>query len=206
MHKIRVTKKQFRILVLVYRIGGFLLVSGLLVGISVLMGKPFEFILIFAPYFVTKQLYARQYHATSLKQCLLLSLGIFSFLMVITLPSTMSLLTSLAIGILTPYLSYKCGVIQFKLKDYAYIEPRFNQLVEFYNAHTIAKPFCVDDCSVDELLARCSELGFSKENTDLAITFFVDKTKHKIIADKLCIDVKSVTMRKRRMRDKLNKN
>lgn len=94
--------------------------------------------------------------------------------------------------------------MQSKLHDYDYIEPRYNQLVEFYKEATEPKPFDTDTCTLDELLSRCNELHLSKDNTDLAVEFFIHKTKHSIIADRLCIDEKSVVMRKMRLKRKLN--
>lgn len=204
MKKIRITRKQFRIILFAYRIGGFLLVSGLLIGFSFLIGKPFEFIILFLSYFSTKGLYKSQYHTDSMKNCLLLSFFIFGILIIAIIPKEISISMSVFLGILTPLISYKCGIIKTKLKDYEYIEPRYNFLLDFYRQQTDVKPFNVDCCSKSELLQRCMELHFNKENTELAIMFFIDKTKHSIIADMLCIDEKSVTMRKRRMKNKLN--
>ena len=66
------------------------------------------------------------------------------------------------------------------------------------------KPFNVDNCSRDELLARCAEVRLSEFNTELAIEFFINKTKQSIIADRLCIDEKSITQKKQRLKKKLN--
>lgn len=66
------------------------------------------------------------------------------------------------------------------------------------------KPFNVDTCSKEELLIRCKELRFSNANTNLAIAFFIDKTKHSIIADELCINEKSVAQHKFRLKQRLN--
>lgn len=64
--------------------------------------------------------------------------------------------------------------------------------------------FDVDLCTKEELINRCAELNFSKENTELAVKFFIEKTKQSEIADELCIDEKSVQERKRRLKQKLN--
>lgn len=66
------------------------------------------------------------------------------------------------------------------------------------------QPFDVDNCSKNELIIRCKEIRLSAHNTDLAIAFFIDKTKQSIIAEKLCIDEKSVAMQKYRLKMKLN--
>lgn len=66
------------------------------------------------------------------------------------------------------------------------------------------KPFNTDTCSKEELLIRCKQLRLSKENTDLCVAFFIDKVKHSVIADQLCIEEKSVTIKKLRLKQKLN--
>ena len=177
---------------------------GLLIGFSFLIGKPIEFILIFLPYFISKNFYTVQFHSKSLKQCFTLSLMVFALATVAVVPSDFSIMFSVLFGCAIAFVSYKFGIVQRKMNDYDYIEPRYNQLVEFYKEATTPKPFSTDTCSIDELIARCNELKFSKENTDLAVEFFINRTKHSIIADRLCIDEKSVVMRKMRLKRKLN--
>lgn len=202
--KIKVTAKQYAIISKIYRFGGFAIITGLLASISVLVGKPFEFLFIFLPYFISKNFYEKQYHAKSLKQCFAMSLMIFAAAIIFVLPTKISMTFSVMIGSGIAYISYKAGTIQDKLRDYDYIEPRYNQLVEFYKAATTQKQFDVDTCTEDELRQRCESLRLSNENTELAVEFFIKKTKQSIIADRLCIDEKSVTIRKMRLKQKLN--
>lgn len=194
---IKVTRKQYERIRLAYRIGGFTAILTALFAYSWLIGKAVEFVCIFLPYFATKGFYRRQWHATSLKQCLLLSTIIFAFLTTIAMPKQYSLTTAVIIGLSAAYASYHAGEIQFKLKDYAYIEPR-------YTAMSTPKPFSTNTCTESELIERCKKLHFSAENTALAVEFFIEKTKQSIIAEQLCIDEKSVTIRKKRMKKKLN--
>lgn len=200
---VKVTRKQYAIISRIYRFGGFALILGLLVGFAWLIGKPIEFLLIFLPYFLTKGIYAKQYHARSLKECFSLSLVVFALALMACVPSGASIMFSVVLGLAIAFISYKVGVIQFKLKDYEYIEPRYNFLVNFYKDATAPKPFSVDTCTEQELRLRCSTLHLSHENTELAVEFFIRKTKQSIIADKLCIDEKSVTTRKKRLKAKL---
>lgn len=188
--KIKVTRRQYERIVFAYRIGGFLAIVGLLIGYSFLVGKPIEFALIFLPYFATKCFYERQYHATSLKQCLLLSVGIFALAVTITLPKSYSVCFSLAFGLAIALVSCKVGNAQHIAHEYAVL--------------TAPKPFNVDTCTESELIERCKELRLSEENTELAIDFFIRKTKQSVIADRLCVDEKSITMRKQRLKQKLN--
>lgn len=66
------------------------------------------------------------------------------------------------------------------------------------------KPFNVDNCTKDELLARCRQLGFSASQTDLAVEFFIDKTKQSVLADKFCVEETSISKQKYRLKKKLN--
>ena len=202
--KINVTRRQYETISRIYRFGGFALVMGLLIGFSFLIGKPIEFMLIFLPYFISKNFYTVQFHSKSLKQCFTLSLMVFALATMAVVPSNFSIMFSVLFGCAIAFVSYKVGIVQRKINDYDYIEPRYNQLVEFYKEATTPKPFSTDTCSRDELIARCNELKFSKENTDLAVEFFINRTKQSIIADRLCIDEKSVVMRKMRLKRKLN--
>lgn len=172
-------------------------------GFAWLIGKPIEFIFIFLPYFLTKGFYTRQYHSRSLRECFILSIGIFSLAVIAGVPHETSISFPVLLGLVIAFISYKAGVIQFKLKDYEYIEPRYNELVAFYENATKSKPFDVNTCTESELRKRCAELHFSYNNTELAVEFFIRKTKQSIIADKLCIDEKSVTTRKKRLKAKL---
>ena len=186
MRKLRLTRKQFDRLVLAYRITVFFLILFILIGYSILMNKLIVFIGIFVPYFFSKGFYKTQFHTSSLKACFILSVLIFSFLITITLPHTYSILCSFIIGSLTAYASCKAGEIQHRLKE---------------------KPtlcFNTDTCTKAELIERCNELKLSKENIDLAVALFIDKTKHKVLADQLCVEEKSITTRKKRLKQKLN--
>ena len=202
--KIKITRGQYAALSKVYRFGGFAIILGLLMGFAWLIGKPIEFLCVFLPYFATKGLYARQFHARSLKECFVLSLIVFGFITVFCVSHETSLMFAVLIGLVIAFISGKIGDVQLKLKDYEYIEPRYNWLLRFYTKATEERPFNVEDCTEEELKERCKALHLSAENTELAIEFFVRKTKHKIIAERLCIDEKSVTTRKKRLKAKLN--
>ena len=201
--KIKITRGQYAALSKVYRFGGFAIILGLLMGFAWLIGKPIEFVLIFLPYFCAKGLYERQFHSRSLRECFALSLIVFALALMACVPSGESIMFSVVLGLAIAFISYKVGVIQFKLKDYEYIEPRYNELVAFYENATKSKPFDVNACTEEELRKRCAELHFSYDNTELAVEFFIRKTKQSIIADRLCIDEKSVTTRKKRLKAKL---
>lgn len=201
---IKISRKAYNTISRIYRFGGFAIILGLLLGFSWLVGKPIEFLCVFLPYFATKGLYTRQFHARSLKECFVLSLIVFGFITVSCVSHETSLMFAVLIGLVIAFISGKIGDVQLKLKDYEYIEPRYNWLLRFYTKATEERPFDVENCTEEELKDRCKTLHLSDENKELAIEFFVRKTKHKIIAERLCIDEKSVTTRKKRLKAKLN--
>ena len=82
-----------------------------------------------------------------------------------------------------------------------YYRIEYNRIV---NELKCDNSFDVDFCDEQDLILRCKELNFDDESTTLAIEFFIKKTKQSIIADRLCIDEKSVQRRKIRMKHKLN--
>lgn len=191
MNKIRVTRKQYNRILLGYRISAFLVVLVVLIGYSLHLSRHIEFVLIFLPYFVSKGWYQKQYHSKSLKQCCLISIMVFAFAVTMVVPQNFSMCCSFAVGTSIAYGSSKIADINERLEKY-------DKLIE-------QKPFSVDNCTEKELLERCQELKLSEENTRLAVHFFVKKTKQSIIAEELCIDEHSVTVRKRRLKKQLNK-
>lgn len=194
--KIKVTRRQYERIVLAYRIGGFLAIVGLLIGYSFLVGKPIEFALIFLPYFITKGFYEQQYHAKSLKQCLLLSVGIFALAVTITLPKRYSVCFSLAFGLAIALVSCKVGNAQHIAHEYAVL--------------TAPKPFNIDTCTESELLERCKSLNYNMLKTQMAVKFFIDKEKPRDVWLWLCetqdnpIDWDSVKQTKWRMKKELS--
>ena len=200
---IKVKRWQYVLISRLYRFGGFFCILGLLTGFAWLVGKPIEFICAFLPYFITKNFSKNQFHAKSLKKCFEYSLIIFSAIILLLLPKEISINFAPLIGLVVAFISFKIGEIQLKIKDYDYIEPRYNYLVEFYKTATEQKPFCTDTCTEEELRTRCADIHLSQDNTELAVEFFIRKTKQSIIADRLCIDEKSVTTRKKRLKAKL---
>jgi hypothetical protein len=98
-----------------------------------------------------------------------------------------SIISCIIFGLCIDYIAYKH-------KDYVDVLAQLN------------KPFDVDFCTEAELLTRCREVCLSEENTNLAVDFFIKKTKQSEIADSLCVEEHAVATRKLRLKKKLNKN
>lgn len=102
------------------------------------------------------------------------------------------------------FIGARVGSMQRQAEKYKLIAEPYAELVEFYNQAIAPRPFDTETATESELIDRCRELHFSDENTELAVEFFIRKTPHKVLADRLFIDEKSVTTRKKRMKIKLN--
>lgn len=185
MEKLKVTKAQYNKILYAYRVTVFLCIIAVLLTYSYFIHKLVEFTLILVPYFITKGFYKHQYHAKSTKQCFIISIITFALLTTIVISTKYSIVLSAYVGLGVAYVSYRIGVLQ-------------------HSSVPKATPFNTTTCNKDELIARCQELHFSEENTNLAIEFFIKKTKHSVLADALCIEEKSVTTRKQRMKTLLN--
>jgi hypothetical protein len=154
---------------------------------TVITGKYIETIGLFISFVALRNEFGKTWHSKSFWYCIFISCLIFVVTIGFVPDKNFSILACIIFGLLIDYIAYK-------YRDYEDI--RF-QLV---------KPFNVETCTTDELLTRCREVGLSKENTELAIEFFIKKTKQSEIASLLCIEEHAVSTRKLRLKKKLNKN
>lgn len=153
---------------------------------AVITGKYIETIGLFVSFVSLRYSFDKTWHSKSFWRCIEISCLVFVVSIAFVPNKGVSLLACVAFGLFIDYVAYK-------YKDYEDIRFALN------------KPFSVDTCTKAELLTRCREVGFSQENTELALEFFIKKTKQSIIADRLCITEESVHKRKLRFRKKLNK-
>ena len=133
-------------------------------------------------------------HCATISACICATVLICWFGLYLSLPIGTSLISNIIVGVIF-------AVITWKIQEIIDIKADYEKLKTTLEAN---KVFNTDSCTKEELVARCQELHFSKENTELAIKFFIDKTKQSKIADELCVEEKSVKMRKRRLKQKLN--
>lgn len=148
-----------------------------------LLEKEIEAICFCVAHIVIRPKFNKQYHSMKTNICLMITLSIAFFGILLCLPVNESLLSAVPLAFGVVWVGYIA-------------QDRLDLLTP--------KPFNTDTCTMEELLARCNDLKFNKENTDLAVEFFINRTKQSVIADKLCIDEKSVAMRKMRLKQKLN--
>lgn len=146
-----------------------------------LLDKEIETLFVVFGYFATRFLMPKIKHFDTTRKCISITTITFMFaIALLAIPKNTSLVFSAIAGAIIPLIMYFESLIFDKCK------------------------FSVFNCSQEELLRRCREVSLSEENTNLAVEFFIKKTKQSIIADRLCINEKSVQIRKKRLKDKLN--
>lgn len=164
----------------------YLITFGSIFTYAYFIGKIGEGVTALIAYSFLRWCFPTTWHHKKTLNCTIYFILIFSALNTLALPFAISILSTVALSLLLTYGLYKFQVL---------ID---NQI--------IVRNFCTDNCTEQELLERCREIHLSEENTKLAIEFFIKKTKQRVIADELCINEKSVQIRKKRLKEKLNKN
>ena len=159
---------------------------------ALIFGKVVECTIILLSYFFLRYKFDKTFHCANMWVCMALSVLMCWLMIAVTLPITESILSGIIVALVDCYCLYK-------IRDYYDIKSELQKRDK-------PKPFNVDTCTEVELLERCRKLRLSQENTELAVEFFIKKTKQSDLADKLCINEKSVQIRKKRLRKKLNNN
>ena len=149
------------------------------------IGKIAETIILIIAYTLLRWTFPVTWHSNRTSKCALYTIVIFCSCSVLSFPIGISLLSSVIVSLILSYYLFKA---QYVLDN---------------SSLPIAK-FDVENYEEKQLIKRCKELNFSEDNINLAIDFFIKRKKHTQIAHELCIETKSVTMRKLRMKQKLN--
>lgn len=143
------------------------------------------------------------FHMATIFSCMIVSVCVSLIGLYISLPISISLISNIVIGVGFALISlYAQDIIDLKIKHIEITK----ELEALKNSVECDESFDVDNCTQEQLVARCKELSLSQDTIELAIELFINKTKQSIVADKLCIEEKSVQQHKRRLRKKLNKN
>lgn len=157
-----------------------------LIIMALVTGKCIETIGLFVSFVALRNCFGKTYHSKSFSKCILISVIVFVFAITFVPSRNLTILSCIVFGLLIDLVAYK-------YKDYL-------DITEALNPH-----FDVSTCTEAELINRCKQIRLSEENTNLAIDFFIKKIKQSEIAERLCIDEKSVQTRKTRLKAKLNK-
>ena len=140
-------------------------------------------------------------HLATIFGCMIVSTTICLFGLYLSLPVSVSFISNIIIGV-------GFAIITWHIQDLINLKAKYdgiNKELERLKANIDEdKTFDVDTCTKEQLVARCKELKLSEDAIELAIELFIHKTKQSVIADKMCIEEKSVQQHKRRLRKKLN--
>ena len=161
-----------------------LLVVAIILFFAWIFEKYFEAICFCIAHIVIRRNFELQYHSKATSICLLITTFVIFFGIILCIPISLSLLSSIPIAFLVCLIGY---LVQYKIEKEK------------------PKTFNANACTETELINRCRELNFSEENTKLAVLFFIKKLKHREIASMYCIEEDSVTKAKYRMKKLLNK-
>lgn len=184
-------KLSLRVKFRLFQISTYALVFLAIALMAFLTNKYIETVALFISFVLLRNTFGKTYHSNSFWLCILISIIVFVIAILFIPNKNISLLTCILFGLIIDFIAYK-------YKDY---KDKKIELLEYSKP----KLFSVDTCTESELLERCKEIHLSEENTNLAIEFFIKKTKQSIIADRLCIDEQSVKNRKSRLKEKLNR-
>lgn len=142
------------------------------------------------------------FHMATIFSCMIVSVIVSLFGLYISLPISVSLISNIIIGVGFAIISlYAQDIIEIKMRNVE-LQRELDSLKQSIDEDD---DFNVETCTKEQLVARCKELKLSNDAIELAIELFINKTKQSIIADKMCIEEKSVQQHKRRLRKKLNK-
>jgi predicted membrane protein len=161
---------------------------------ALIFGKWIEAIFFFFCHWLIREQFPKQYHHIVHAMCRLITSIVFFFGVSFILPFELSLFSAIPIN-------YFIGWVGFTKKQCDDYEVKYERLKEEIEKKS---EFNTDTCTKEQLIARCEELHFSKEKIELAIEFFINKTKQSKLADKLCVEEHTIAKRKLRIRKQLN--
>lgn len=176
---------NWRVKFRLFQISTYAIVFVAIALMAFLTGKYIETVGLFVAFVGIRYAFPKTYHSKSFWLCILISVIVFVVAILFVPNKNISVISCIIFGLIIDFIAYK-------YKDYK------DMLSEIY------KPFNVETCTEAELIERCKEIHLSQENTELAIEFFIKKTKQSEIAERLCINEKSVQIRKKRLKVKLN--
>lgn len=161
-----------------------------------ILGKYFEGIVFFVCHWLIREQYPMQYHHIIPATCRLITGATFFFGMSFILPFTLSLFSAIPIN-------YFIGWVGFSKKQAEYYEYKYLRIKEKLEE---GNKFNTDNCTEEQLIARCKELKMKPDNIKLAIDFFIHQKSRKELAEEYCVELESIKQRKRRMKNQLNKD
>lgn len=163
----------------IYKYSMFLGIVAILTGIAYCMNSVIELYIMLISFLIAKQRYKYKFHCKSSLQCLLLSVGVFVIALRVTLPLGTSYICSGICGLVIAYVGQYVGESKFIREDYAYIEPRYNALIEEQRKQDVYS------LSEDDLRKYCKSFNFDEIDEEIVIQRLIYHLKGKDLYDKI---------------------
>lgn len=163
----------------IYKYSMFLGIIAILTGIAYCMNSVIELYIMLISFLIAKQRYKYKFHCKSSLQCLLLSVGVFVIALRVTLPLGTSYICSGICGLVIAYVGQYAGESKFIREDYAYIEPRYNTLIEEQRKQDVYS------LSEDDLRKYCRSFNFDEIDEEIVIQRLIYHLKGKDLYDKI---------------------
>lgn len=185
-------------IVKIYKAFMFLSILGILLGIAYLMEAVVELLLMLTCFLIAKEKYKFKYHCKSSFHCLILSVGVFVVALRITLPMHLSYTCAGILGLVTAYIGQYEAESKFIRTDYAYIEPRYNALVE-EKRRTI-----IYSMSESELRNYCKIQLLDEIDEEIVVQRLIYRRKGTDLYEKIGYSKPQMIRREKRIEEKLN--
>lgn len=166
-------------LVKIYKYSMFLGIVAILTGIAYCMNSIVELYIMLISFLIAKQRYKYKFHCKSSLQCLILSVGVFVIALRVTLPLGTSYICSGICGLVIAYVGQYAGESKFIREDYAYIEPRYDALIEEQRKQDVYS------LSEDDLRKYCKSFNFDEIDEEIVIQRLIYHLKGKDLYDKI---------------------
>lgn len=163
----------------IYKYSMFLGIVAILTGIAYCMNSVIELYIMLISFLIAKQRYKYKFHCKSSLQCLLLSVGVFVIALRVTLPLGTSYICSGICGLVIAYVGQYAGESKFIREDYAYIEPRYNALIEEQRKQDVYS------LSEDDLRKYCKSFNFDEIDEEIVVQRLIYHLKGKDLYDKI---------------------
>lgn len=163
----------------IYKYSMFLGIIAILTGIAYCMNSVVELYTMLISFLIAKQRYKYKFHCKSSLQCLLLSVGVFVIALRVTLPLGTSYICSGICGLVIAYVGQYAGESKFIREDYAYIEPRYNALIEEQRKQDVYS------LSEDDLRKYCKSFNFDEIDEEIVIQRLIYHLKGRDLYDKI---------------------
>lgn len=147
----------------------YLIILGSIGLCAWLFNRWIEGIMFVIAHIVIRRVFNKQFHFSETAHCLILTCAIIWFAIPITLPMSVSLLSSIPVAFLVCFFGY---IAQDR--------------VDLYKAIKKQERFDFKNCTKEQVVEVCNALGYNKDKQDLAVMFFIDRLSNKQIWEILC--------------------